>query len=72
MAEAARAMRRKRGPRRRPALARVGGLAFAFGGADDPEAQATAFRKLAQAFLAWRVRTGRAGTADTGEARHDE
>jgi len=51
--------------RRRPALARVGRLAFAFEGTDDAGAQEEAFRKVAQAFLAWRVRTGRVG-ADVG------
>lgn len=54
-------MARTRRPRRRPPLARVGSLAFSFEVVDDPGARAAAFRKVAQAFLAWRVRTGRVG-----------
>ena len=46
-------------PRRRPPLARPSDLALAVVGTEDAEAHATAYRKLAQAFLAWRVRTGR-------------
>ncbi len=72
MAEMARAMRRARGPRRRPALAHVGSLAFTFEVTDDPGARAAAFRKVAQAFLAWRVRTGRVGAEVGAERANDK